>query len=444
MTAPGALAIEPTAAEPTAIEPTVAAAEPTAAEPGGCHCEPGCADACCRPPVVRDAAWHAAARKAKLLSWFSLGYMALEGTVAIIAAILASSVALLGFGLDSVIEGLASVIIVWRFSGSRMLSETAESRAQKAVAVTFFLLAPYIAYDAVTTLAAGDKPSTSWLGIALSISSLIIMPLLGRAKHRLGAVLDSGATSGEGTQNRRTGRPRRHRSLARRGMRLLTPRGGGVRVDLPPETMNSTGRPGSGEPSLVHPDDHAHAARQLRSSIRPCPGGWEVRAASPAPPKGRYRTNRRRRYASGPRTVSGCSKTAFHGPWQCARPSRATQMHTMHLSRRSGAAGDPAAGKPACLTTVSLHVRRRRRPRQMDLAGCVPLAIPSCEGVHARADRTWPRGGHSRRWKDDARLPAAAADRRRRAVSAGGHDRNRLRHDGCPDRGSCPTPHEPR
>ena len=77
------------------------------------------------------------------------------------------------------------------------LSETAEARAQKLVAVTFFLLAPYIAYDAVTTLAGRDHARTSWLGIA----SLIVMPALGVAKRRLGARLDSAATAGEGTQN---------------------------------------------------------------------------------------------------------------------------------------------------------------------------------------------------------------------------------------------------
>ncbi len=77
---------------------------------------------------------------------------------------LAGSVALLAFGLDSVIEGLASVIVVWRFTGSRTLSETAEARAQKAVAVTFFLLAPYIAYDAISTLVGGARAETSWLG----------------------------------------------------------------------------------------------------------------------------------------------------------------------------------------------------------------------------------------------------------------------------------------
>ena len=156
---------------------------------------------CAAAPVHRDESWHRAARRARLLSWLSLAYMAAEGAVAITAAIMAGSVALLGFGLDSVIEGLASVIVVWRFTGSRTLSETAEARAQKAVAVTFFLLAPYIAYDAITSLAAGEHAQSSWLGIGLSVASLIVMPLLGVAKKRLGARLDSGATSGEGAQN---------------------------------------------------------------------------------------------------------------------------------------------------------------------------------------------------------------------------------------------------
>ena len=85
--------------------------------------------------------------------------------------------------------------------GVHTLSETAEARAQKLVAVTFFLLAPYIAYDAVTPLAGRDHARTSWLGIGLAIASLIVMPALGVAKRRLGARLDSAATAGEGTQN---------------------------------------------------------------------------------------------------------------------------------------------------------------------------------------------------------------------------------------------------
>jgi divalent metal cation (Fe/Co/Zn/Cd) transporter len=127
--------------------------------------------------------------------------MAAEGAVAITAAIAAGSVALLGFGLDSAIESLASVIVIWRFTGTRTLSDTAEDRAHKAVAVTFFLLAPYIAYDAISTLLARDHAQTSWLGVGLAVASLITMPLLGLAKKRLGAALGSAATAGEGTQN---------------------------------------------------------------------------------------------------------------------------------------------------------------------------------------------------------------------------------------------------
>lgn len=140
-------------------------------------------------------------RRAKALSWLSLAYMAAEGTIAIVAAVLASSVALLGFGLDSAIEGLASIIVIWRFTGTRRLSQHAEHSAQRLLAITFFLLAPYIAQDAIRSLINGEHPRTSWLGIGLSISSIIVMPLLGKAKQAIGQRLGSGATAGESTQN---------------------------------------------------------------------------------------------------------------------------------------------------------------------------------------------------------------------------------------------------
>jgi len=145
--------------------------------------------------------WQRRARLARRLAWLSLAYMAAEGAIAVAAAVAAGSVALLGFGLDSVIEGLASIIVVWRFTGSRTLSQTAERRAQRAVAVTFFLLAPYIAGDAIATLIAARHAQTSWLGIGISIASLIVMPALGIAKKHIGGRLGSAATSGEGTQN---------------------------------------------------------------------------------------------------------------------------------------------------------------------------------------------------------------------------------------------------
>lgn len=141
------------------------------------------------------------ARRAKLLSWVSLGYMAIEGLVAIAAGIVAGSIALIGFGIDSAIEGFASVVIVWRFTGSRTLSHRAEERAQKLVAVQFFILAPYVAVEATRTLVNGSHPEESIVGIALAASSLVVMPWLGRAKQRIGSRIGSSATASEGKQN---------------------------------------------------------------------------------------------------------------------------------------------------------------------------------------------------------------------------------------------------
>jgi divalent metal cation (Fe/Co/Zn/Cd) transporter len=145
--------------------------------------------------------WLAAARRAKLLSWVSLVWMSLEGGIAITAGILAGSIALIGFGIDSAIEGVASVVIIWRFTGARMLSRAAEERAQKLVAIQFFLLAPYVAFEAAQHLASAERPEVSVLGMVLTATSLVGMPLLGSAKQRVALQLGSQATHGEGTQN---------------------------------------------------------------------------------------------------------------------------------------------------------------------------------------------------------------------------------------------------
>jgi divalent metal cation (Fe/Co/Zn/Cd) transporter len=152
-------------------------------------------------PVTHEAAAHADMRLARLLAWISLGWMTVEGAVGIAAGVAAGSVALIGFGLDSAIEGFASVIVIWRFTGSRTMSEDAERRAQRLVAFSFFLLAPYVAFQATRDLVTGSHPDTSWVGIALALVSLVAMPVLGRAKQRIGSRLDSAATAGEGTQN---------------------------------------------------------------------------------------------------------------------------------------------------------------------------------------------------------------------------------------------------
>jgi divalent metal cation (Fe/Co/Zn/Cd) transporter len=127
--------------------------------------------------------------------------MAAEGAIAIAAGVASGSIALVAFGLDSAIEGFASLVIVWRFTGSRLRSEAAERRAQKLVAIQFFLLAPYVTAEAIHKLVAGEQAETSIVGIVLVTTSLIAMPMLGTAKRRLAVTLGSTATRGEGTQN---------------------------------------------------------------------------------------------------------------------------------------------------------------------------------------------------------------------------------------------------
>ena len=127
--------------------------------------------------------------------------MGAEGAIAITAGVLAGSIALIGFGIDSAIEGVASLVIVWRFTGSRLLSPLSEGRAQKLVAIQFFLLAPYVGYESVAALVTGERPDVSWVGIGLAASSVVVMPFLGITKERLADRLGSAATKGEGRQN---------------------------------------------------------------------------------------------------------------------------------------------------------------------------------------------------------------------------------------------------
>ena len=152
-------------------------------------------------PAAAPADWLKLARLARLLSWLTLAWMGVEGGVAVGAAIAAGSVALLGFGLDSGIEAMASIIVIWRFTGTRLASATSERRVQQLVAVSFFLLAPYIAAEAIHALAAGDRAETSIIGLVLTAGTAIFEPALGVAKRRIGARLGSPATAGEGTQN---------------------------------------------------------------------------------------------------------------------------------------------------------------------------------------------------------------------------------------------------
>ena len=150
---------------------------------------------------ARDEGWLRAARQAKWLAWGSLAWMTLEGALGVVAGIEANSISVLTWAASSAVEGLASAIVIWRFSGHRTLSKHSERRAQRWVAASFFLLAPYFIYEAVHRLIAGTQAEAAALAIALTASSVVLMPALGWAKLRLGRRLDSGATAGEGAQN---------------------------------------------------------------------------------------------------------------------------------------------------------------------------------------------------------------------------------------------------
>lgn len=140
-------------------------------------------------------------RRAKLLALGGNAWHVVEFAIAIGAGLAAGSIALVGFGIDSLIESLAGFIIVWRFAARRSHSESAERRAQQLVAVSFFVLAAYVGIEAVRALLGGDHPATSWVGIGLAAFTAPTMPLLAIAKRRVGQKLGSAATVSEGVQN---------------------------------------------------------------------------------------------------------------------------------------------------------------------------------------------------------------------------------------------------
>jgi divalent metal cation (Fe/Co/Zn/Cd) transporter len=154
-----------------------------------------------RVSVARDTRWQHSARWARRLAWVSLVVALIEGVVGLWQGLAVESVALTGWALGGAAEALASAMVVWRFSGARTFSETAEQRAQRGVAVSFWLTAPYIAAESLRDLTEGHHAGTSVIGIGVTAIGLVLMLVLGWANHTLGERLDSGATEGEGAQN---------------------------------------------------------------------------------------------------------------------------------------------------------------------------------------------------------------------------------------------------
>lgn len=142
-------------------------------------------------------------RRGVALAWFTIAWNSIEGIAGIVAGIVAGSIALIGFGIDSYVEVFAGAVILWRLSRDRQgeeLSQSAEQRAVRLIAFTFLALAAGVAVESVRKLVVGAEPDESFFGIGLAVVSLIVMPLLALAKRRVGEQLGSRAVTADATE----------------------------------------------------------------------------------------------------------------------------------------------------------------------------------------------------------------------------------------------------
>lgn len=138
-------------------------------------------------------------RRGRLLEYFTIGWNLLEAVFAIGAGAFAGSAALIGFGVDSVIESSSGLALLWRLQDGEK-GERREQIALKLVGISFLLLAGYVAFDATTSLIFREEPEVSYVGIAVAALSLVVMPVLARAKRRVAANLNSAALKADSRQ----------------------------------------------------------------------------------------------------------------------------------------------------------------------------------------------------------------------------------------------------
>lgn len=146
---------------------------------------------------MADSHIHRLYRKGLRLEYLTVGYNVGEALVSILFGGLAGSIALIGFGLDSIIESLSGLVLIWRLRQSGKISaeeeERIEKRAIRLVAVTFFILGIYVFEESVRKLVIADIPEASLPGIIIAAVSLVVMPLLTWQKYRTGKAIDSRA-----------------------------------------------------------------------------------------------------------------------------------------------------------------------------------------------------------------------------------------------------------
>jgi Predicted Co/Zn/Cd cation transporters len=136
-------------------------------------------------------------RRGLRLEYLTVAWNAVEAAVALAAGIVAGSIALVGFGLDSLVEIFAASVVIWQLRG---VSEEREQRALRLIAVSFFALAAYVTIEAVRDLVIGAEPAESTVGIALAVASLAVMPSLALAKRRVGRRLDNPVLVADSTE----------------------------------------------------------------------------------------------------------------------------------------------------------------------------------------------------------------------------------------------------
>jgi divalent metal cation (Fe/Co/Zn/Cd) transporter len=141
----------------------------------------------------------AAIRSGRQIEYLSLAWTSLEAVAGMAAGVLAGSIALIGFGADSVIEMASSAILLWRLNHES--GENRERTALRLVGVCFFLLALYVGWEAIESLVKRQPPAVSYFGIIFSMLCLIVMPLLARAKRRIAVRIGSGAMEADSRQS---------------------------------------------------------------------------------------------------------------------------------------------------------------------------------------------------------------------------------------------------
>jgi divalent metal cation (Fe/Co/Zn/Cd) transporter len=189
-------------------------AAPAIAAKGTCCADASCSSAASSVSTAAEGAGSLAGevggraallRRAKHLTWLTIGWNVIEGVVALSAALAAGSVALVGFGVDSFVESSSGAVMLWRLwaegrAADKHAVERLDHRARKLIALSLLGLAAFVAFDAATTLWKGERPESSAIGIGLTLLSIVVMQWLARAKRRTAAALGSRAMAADAFQ----------------------------------------------------------------------------------------------------------------------------------------------------------------------------------------------------------------------------------------------------